>query len=150
VLGAMGLVSVLSGPGDKGSPSTTAASGNIGDPVRDGKLEFTVNSVDCGRKHVGGTYGETAQGQFCLVALTVQNIGTESQTFNAGDQIAYDMAGNQITADSMASSESTFLEDINPGNQVTGVVAFDIPVAQTLSSLELHDSMFSEGVTVNL
>jgi hypothetical protein len=128
----------------------TASTAGIGDPVRDGKFEFTVLAVKCGIHHVGGSFGETAQGQFCLARMTVKNIGMEPQTFNASDQIAYDSAGNQMEADSMASSESAFLQDINPGNQVTGVVAFDIPTDQTLTFLELHDSTFSNGITVTL
>lgn len=44
----------------------------------------------------------------------------------------------------------TLLNDINPGNQVTGVVVFDIPKNVKLTRLELHDSPFSGGVPVSL
>jgi hypothetical protein len=88
--------------------------------------------------------------------MTVKNIGSSSQMFDASSQIGIDASGNQISADSIASiaankgGTQTFLQDINPGNQVTGVVVYDIPKNQTLTKLELHDSMFSNGVTVNL
>ncbi|WP_203792655.1 DUF4352 domain-containing protein [Actinoplanes couchii] len=41
-------------------------------------------------------------------------------------------------------------EEINPGNSVKGKLVFDIPADKKLTSLELHDSMFSGGVTVAL
>jgi hypothetical protein len=37
-----------------------------------------------------------------------------------------------------------------PGNSLTGTVVFDIPVDAVPASLELHDSLFSGGVTVTL
>jgi hypothetical protein len=43
-----------------------------------------------------------------------------------------------------------FLQDINPGNSVSGIVVFDVPNGQTPGHLELHDSAFSGGVTVNV
>jgi Domain of unknown function (DUF4352) len=43
-----------------------------------------------------------------------------------------------------------FLEDINPGNSVNGIIVFDIPKDATIVKLELHDSAFSGGVVVNV
>ena len=43
-----------------------------------------------------------------------------------------------------------FLEDINPGNSVKGIVVFDIPKDGQIVKLELHDSAFSGGVVVNV
>ena len=39
----------------------------------------------------------------------------------------------------------SFLEQINPGTTVKGVVAFDIPKTSKITQLQLHDSMFSAG-----
>jgi hypothetical protein len=40
----------------------------IGTKVRDGKFEFTVRKVECGKSRIGSTdFGTTAQGQFCFV-----------------------------------------------------------------------------------
>ena len=59
-----------------------------------------------------------------------------------------------FSADSEASiydgSSEVLWEEINPGNSVKGKVYFDIPKGAKLTSLELHDSMFSGGVTVDL
>lgn len=48
-----------------------------------------------------------------------------------------------------ADSGLSFLK-ISPGNAIKGTVYFDVPKDTTLTSLELHDSMFSSGVKVKL
>ncbi|MEU8213752.1 DUF4352 domain-containing protein [Micromonospora sp. NPDC049044] len=128
----------------------------IGQPARDGKFEFTVKSSKCGVAKIGSDMlGQKAQGQFCLVTLNVKNIGKEAQMFDGSSQKAYAADGTEYSADSGAAiyankNAETFLNDINPGNQVTGVVVFDIPKNVKLAKLELHDSMFSGGVDVAL
>jgi hypothetical protein len=133
-----------------------AAEPGIGDPVRDGKFEFVVNKIECGRSEVGsGFFTETAQGQYCLVTMLVKNIGNEARTFHDGNQRAFDKDGRRFDADTGAGlavnqDAEAFLTAINPGNQVTVVVVFDVPKGVDLVSLELHDSLFSGGVTVRL
>ncbi|MER7418336.1 DUF4352 domain-containing protein [Micromonospora peucetia] len=133
-----------------------AKTAKIGQPARDGKFEFTVKSSKCGVTKVGDSVlGEQAQGQFCLVTLNVKNIGKEAQMFDGSSQKAYAADGTEYSADTGAAiyankNAETFLNDINPGNQVTGVVVFDIPMKVKLAKLELHDSPFSGGVTVAL
>lgn len=140
VVGVWVLIQTSTGGQGDGAASTDATGG-----YRDGKFQFEVDGVQCGKAHAAG---ETAQGQFCLVHMRVENIGTEPQTFDASDQYAHDSDGRKFGADTMASSGSAFLQDINPGNAVTATVVFDIPKGDTLTSLELHDSPFSEGVPV--
>ncbi|MGC4850896.1 DUF4352 domain-containing protein [Micromonospora sp. DT15] len=134
-------------------PAKTA---KIGQPARDGKFEFTVKSSKCGVAKIGSDMlGQKAQGQFCLVTVNVKNIGKEAQMFDGSSQKAYAADGTEYSADTGAAiyankNAETFLNDINPGNQVNGVVVFDIPKNVKLTKLELHDSMFSGGVTVAL
>ena len=45
---------------------------------------------------------------------------------------------------------STWFNDINPGNTVHGKIAFDMPTGDKAIKIELHDSMFSDGVTAKL
>ncbi|MER5454639.1 DUF4352 domain-containing protein [Micromonospora sp. NPDC002389] len=138
--------------GEKGEKKAT----KIGDAARDGKFEFTVESSKCGVKKVGSDLlGAKAQGQFCLVTVNVKNIGKESQMFDGSSQKAYAADGTEYSADGSAAlyankNAETFLNDINPGNQVTGVIVFDIPKDVELTKLSLHDSMFSGGVVVAL
>ena len=128
----------------------------IGREYRDGKFAFTVTKVRKGVGRVGNEYaGSDAQGQFVLVHITVENIGDEARMFDGTNQTLVDTEGREFQADTEAaiwSNEETksFLEQINPGNSVKGVVIFDVPKDVKIKSIELHDSMFSGGVTVPL
>ncbi|MFG2010592.1 DUF4352 domain-containing protein [Micromonospora sp. NPDC048868] len=133
-----------------------AKTAKIGQPARDGKFEFTVKSSKCGVAKVGTSMlGDRAQGQFCLITVNVKNIGKEAQLLDGSSQKAYAADGTEYSSDTEAGlyaneDQTTFFEEINPGNQVTGVFVFDIPKSVKLTKLELHDSMFSGGVTVAL
>lgn len=123
----------------------------IGDPVRDGKFEFVVNSVECGLTLIGtADFGVTAQGQFCLVNLSVTNIGNEPQAFFGDNQKLFNEAGQEYSASSEAAiylpEANSLFQEINPGNQLTGIVVFDIPADAVPVRIELHDSVFSGGV----
>jgi len=128
----------------------------LNQPARDGKFEFTVTKVECGIPQVGSEFlNEKAQGQFCLVHVGVKNIGNEARMFTSSNQHAYNAAGQKYDADTGAAiyleeDSSAFLEDINPGNSVKGVVVFDIPKGAKIVKLELHDSALSGGVIVNV
>jgi hypothetical protein len=136
--------------------TTPAAHVGMNQPARDGKFEFTVTKIQCGVAKVGDdVLGKTAQGQFCLVTVTVKNIGSQPQIFNGGDQKAHapdgTTYGNSGDAELYANKDTqTFLEQINPGNSVTGMLVFDIPKTATIKTLELHDSPFSGGVIVTV
>ncbi|MFG3410294.1 DUF4352 domain-containing protein [Streptomyces sp. NPDC048142] len=134
---------------------TQEAAPGIGDPVRDGKFEFTVTRLQPGLPRIGSTdFGSEAQGQFILVHMTVKNIGSESQTFNGSDQKLFDAKDREYSADSGAAiyldESESFLNSINPGNSVAGIVVFDVPKDVTPVKLEVHDSIFSGGATINL
>ena len=127
----------------------------IGTAVRDGKFEFTVTQVETGVKRIGNdVLGQDAQGQFVLLHLTVTNIGTEAQYFDGSSQKLYDSAGRAFSADTSAAiyldESNSFLNQINPGITVQGIVVFDVPADAVLTTAELHDSAFSGGVTVTL
>lgn len=145
-----------SGSGGSGDGQPAAQAAKVGEAVRDGKFEFTVQEVKCGVAEVGtDLLGEQAQGQFCLVTIKVKNIGQEAQAFSDSSQKAYGADGVEFSADSAAGlyaneDADTLYNEINPGNEVTGVVVFDIPKDAALARLELHDSPFSGGVTVQL
>jgi Domain of unknown function (DUF4352) len=132
-----------------------AAEAGIGAAVRDGKFEFTVTSLEPGVAQIGSEYLNTqAQGQFLLVHITVANIGDEAQMFDSSSQKLVDDQGRTHSADSGAAiyldDSNSFLNNINPGNTVEGIIVFDIPVDAVPASIELHDSAFSGGVDVSL
>lgn len=139
------------------SESTKLA--KIGETVRDGKFEFVVKSVECGKTEVVSPQSDAlrkdAQGQYCLMSLTVKNIGNEQQYFSESDQKLLNATNQQYSPDSTATlyngaNSDAFLAQINPGNSVEGVLVYDIPKDQKPVIAELHDSAFSDGVKVSL
>jgi hypothetical protein len=139
------------GPGNV--PATRVTAG-LNQPVRDGRFEFTITNVACGKAtEQNGSLRKTAQGQYCEVALTVKNIGAVPGTFDGTSQKAKGPAGATYDNDGVAelyanSGNQTFLDDINPGNAVRGVLVFDIPKNARILDVELHESTLSDGVTV--
>lgn len=128
----------------------------VGDAVRDGKFEFVVSRVDCSRTSLGQEHlKRTAKGKFCIVGLAVRNIADGSQFFLGHAQKAFDAAGDEFGNDEIAGiyanrDTETFLRKLDPGERVTGSLVFDIPESATLTTLELHDSLLSNGVKVTL
>jgi hypothetical protein len=127
----------------------------LGDKVRDGKFLFTVTKVQSGVRQIGGdTFGVKAQGQFVLVHMSVKNIGDEAQTL-LGDNQKLFIGGKEYSADTEAGiyldESKSFIEEINPGNKLKGVVVFDVPKsAKQFDKIEVHDSMFSGGADIEL
>jgi uncharacterized protein DUF4352 len=182
LLGTVGVVLVLGvitsvvGGGDPTTPAADGASGQsrsaarqkpdgktakpkkraagLGDPVRDGKFQFTVTKIGH-TSAVGTSYlGKKAQGEFVVVNVTVKNIGDEARALSADNQTLFDADGRKFTADSEAAiyvdESNSLYEDVNPGNSLKGKLLFDVPRKAELDHLELHDSMFSGGVDVSL
>ena len=109
-----------------------AGPAGLGDPVRDGQFEFVVRSVDCGARSVGEGIGrKQALGQFCLVALRVENSGTEGRTFGGGHQYLFDDAGKRHDPDLDATVRHgdghLWSTHLNPGQRLEGTLVFDVP-----------------------
>ncbi|HZM64070.1 MAG TPA: DUF4352 domain-containing protein [Candidatus Saccharimonadales bacterium] len=163
----IGVIAAAAGGGKSNTPTSSnsatkssdaASTAKLGQAARDGKFEFLVNSVKCGEVSIGSQYlNKTAQGQFCRLNLTVKNIGNEAQSLDSRSQYLFNAAGQKYAADGTATlyaepsgASSTWYNDVNPGNSVTGDIIFDVPKDQTPATAELHDSAFSGGVKVNL
>lgn len=140
------------------SSSSSSAVAKIGETTRDGKFEFVVKSIKCGEPSVtaaGGYLSKAAQGQYCLVDISVKNIGDKQQLFMENDQKLLNASSVEYSADSVATlynsnNSDVFVNEINPGNTVEGTIVYDIPKDQTPVTAELHDSSFSNGVKVTL
>lgn len=171
VLILLGIIGGAAGGGNKSNTNSNSSNGSgvtksenkpattakLNEAARDGKFEFVVKGVECGKTTIGTNQYLTknAQGQFCLMTISVKNIGNEAQGFFGTNQKLLNAQNQQYTADDTAGvyvdqNYSTLFSNINPGNMVEGVVVFDIPKDQTPVSAELHDSSFSSGVKVNL
>lgn len=137
-------------------PAPAPASNDLNKPVRDGDFEFVVTSAKIVGPTVGTGYSkEKAQGTFFEATMSVKNIGDSQGSFFADNQKALNASNQQYAASFAASivangNASTIFSQINPGNSVTGKVVWDVPKGTTITKLELHDSAFSGGVTVNL
>lgn len=135
-----------------GGPTETV---DLREAGRDGNLEFTVRQIECGVDRIGDAFvSQTAVGQFCLVEMTIRNVGDRPATFSDSLQRAYGTDGARFGADTGAgilanAEQQVFLNEINPGNRVTGVVVYDIPPDARIAELELHESEHSPGVRVN-
>ena len=97
----------------------------------------------------------TAQGKFCIVSLTVKNISGSVQTFTGSLQRAIGADGTEFANDSAAEiyangDSPAFVNKIKPGGVVNGRLAFDVAQSTTLTSIELRDASYSQGVTVSL
>ena len=98
---------------------------------------------------------EEAQGEFIIVRVDVTNVGDEAQMLSSNGQVLYNDKGQKFEPSSaifsVPDSDKSFLENINPGNTVTGApLLFDVAPGTMLDRIELHDSMFSGGVEVSL
>ena len=139
--------------GDASSDAPPPTPG-LNQPVRDGQFEFTVMGVSCGHESVGEQWWKhEAQGEFCIVELSVRNTGNDARRFADGSQKATGPEGHTYAADTGAGvvvngNGDAVWNVVNPGNAITAKIVFDVPAGGTLTSLQLHDSPFSGGVTV--
>ena len=129
-----------------------------GSAVRDGKFEFRVLSIERAKSvsdPTGNPYmTTTAQGEFIVITMSVTNIGNEAQNYFGQNQKVIDANGREYEANSAAgmwmNTGLSIMGDINPGNAIQVKIAFDVPPGTRATELELHDSMFSGGVSVRL
>lgn len=149
--------------GDGASQQATAGEdekakvAKIGETVTSGSFEFTVKGIECGKTSVGDQFiSEEAQGQYCMLDVTAKNVGDEAKYLNADSQYLYDDQDREFSADSMATtyvnpdSTTFFIEEINPGNGVSGKIAFDVPKDANIVSAKVGEGLFEGGVKVNL
>jgi hypothetical protein len=137
------------------SSTDKSVSGEMGKPATDGEFEFTVTKVTCGMTRLGDGVPKKAQGQFCLVDVAVTNNSTSAEVFSDLSQTAYDTGGAEYAVDSAAlvsanKANPAILAPVAPGATARGRLVFDVPVGTKLTTVVLHESMFSAGVKIPL
>jgi hypothetical protein len=138
------------------SSSETTKVAAIGDTVTDGDFAFAITDIKCGVAHVGtDLLGKDAQGQYCLVGVKVRNDGKEASYMLGDNQYLFDNKDRKFSADTAAmiylpEKQSPWLTEINPGNQISGTIVYDVPKDAVIDHIELHDNAYSTGVTVSL
>jgi hypothetical protein len=148
------LLAVANAVGDAGRRADRGPPG-LGDPVRNGQFQFVVRSVDCGARAVGQGFGRReALGQFCLVALQIENTGAEGRTFGGGQQYLFDRSGRRHDPDLVATAAHgggrLLSTHLNPGQRLAGTLVYDVPDPVRPVRVELHDGPLSRGAGVTL
>jgi hypothetical protein len=157
--GGSGSGTASAGSSSSGSSGSSGAAPGIGAKARDGKFQFVVTSVSHA-KNVGDVsqgLGDTASGRYTVLHVTVTNIASQAQTLDDSAQYVYDSRGRRFSASTPADIDGNssngggvFFNQINPGGTVHGKLYFDLPRGTAATKVVLHDSAFSEGVTVSL
>ncbi|WP_043675585.1 DUF4352 domain-containing protein [Nocardia vulneris] len=134
----------------------SAALPGLNTPVRDGKFEFVVTSVQSGLAVVGDNpyLQRKAQGAYTIVSMTVKNTSNKPQGFSPSAQYLFDAQNRKFENDAAAAinlqPDTSLYAGVNPGNTVTAQVVFDLPPDAVPNHIVLHDSMFSGGTKVTL
>ncbi|MEV4636379.1 DUF4352 domain-containing protein [Actinoplanes sp. NPDC049548] len=132
-----------------------AVAGRFNEVVADGTFQFAVTGMRCGARRVGSdAFGQKARGEFCLVAVTVKNIGSRAGMLDGLSQTAYAADGSAFPSEAGAamyvSRRAGVLERIDAGARVRGTLVFDVPRGTRLTSIVLRDSLRTRGVRIPL
>lgn len=120
----------------------------LGEPGREGPLTFTATGFECGGGGAGGAVrGRIPQGRFCSLRLTVSNTGNQPETFYAAEQVLIDSQSRRYRPDDDPDLASRV---VNPGNELTATLLFDVPPSVSPDEAELHRFERSRGVRVLL
>lgn len=122
----------------------------VGSTVHEGDIQFTLKSWKCGAKSVGGRYvNERAQGMYCIAGFTYKNVGNDPKTFDSSALTARvgdaKYKSNFSANYALNADNNTFLEQVNPGNAITGKIAFDVPQGTHIDHLYILDGFTGEG-----
>jgi len=157
---------------------TVDAGPRVGAVVRDGPLTFVVDRARCHVARVGPSDSPVRpeHGQFCQVELTIRDVGDGPVVFEAAAQRAtgsggafylpvpaadlavngasdavapHDLNGDPIAGDTEAPIPAPD-PPLEPGESRHVALVYDLPPDVALTTIELHTSAYSAGVTVNL
>lgn len=147
------------GQAEQAAPEASTGSGvGIGQAAEDGDFSFVVDSFEC----IGSVVKSTndflddaeAQGEWCVLSITVTNTGDSAGTLFASNQYLVDNQEREFAASDSFEvyllDETPIFEQINPGNSLSGRIYFDVSDPSAIVEAELHDSAFSGGVRVVL
>ncbi len=168
LLAVVALPQLLSG--DETQPSETEVVGPgppnaagpamfawLGEEARDGNLSFRVTTSECGATRIEGSVLRLAQGKFCLLSLTVRNEGRDPTPLVGGLQSLVDGQDRRYSPDPDATAvhptntgRDLMSLVVNPGNQVHGVLVFDLPPDVEPVATELRASPQGRGAVVRL
>jgi len=133
---------------EKAEPKVEEKVAGIGEAITVGGVEFTVNGSKTA-KNVGGEYGQTSQGTYLLLDVTVKNVGNEAITTDAS---FFKLISGEKTFDADSSAgiyanpdTDFFYEQVNPDLSAKGYVVFDVSdevLANTELMLQVQTGFF--------
>ncbi|SET95670.1 protein of unknown function [Salinibacillus kushneri] len=122
--------------GENNKEEDTKKLPGIGEEVKVGAMTYTINEKSTTEQVGPSSLPEEANGKYVILNITVKNNGDEAVTID-GSFFKLKQGDKTFEADSMASTSanqaedgsiknSFFLEQLNPGSEMTGNVAFDV------------------------
>lgn len=136
------------------SPAPVAdAPAGIGTPVQVDDLQLVVTGIERGQPQIEDSYIRAeAQGEFVIVSVEITNVGDAEMTALASE---YELVGADgrrfaVSDEPWFVDDNLLIEGVNPGNTWSGVVIFDVPEGQELTSLEVTHGWFEDPVQVAL
>ena len=135
--------------GDLNDVGTITSSVGVGELAEtESGLGYTVNSLECGIGTVGADYLTVEPtGEFCKVDVTFINNSDEPVYFLASDGTAF-IGTAEYSADSSATSyaayaegeeDGAYLDEVNPGIEVSTDLYFDVPVGSQPDRIEFSN-----------
>ena len=101
---------------------------SIGKPIQIGHFIYTINNVEF-RKSVGNEFvGETADGIYMLVNLSIKNVSKETRTLDGSLFAVTDTDGIAAsTALEMSGKKTLLMKECQPNITTKGILAFEVP-----------------------
>lgn len=107
---------------------------SIGKEVSVGHFSYIVNSINF-RKSVGDEFiGETADGIYLIVNLSIKNTSDETRTLDSScfyltdaNGVKFEYAIDASTALDLSGHKTLFLKDCQPRIKTNGVLIFEVP-----------------------
>lgn len=168
------VIAVIAGSGKSDNPSSntnnpaSTASDNkqaetktvakLNEPVTDSDLVFTATAVETATT-LGNQYTKKdAQGTFQIITLKIENKGKETKTVDSSMITLTDSQGRKFdrsiegqTAKGLSQGKvDLFLQQVQPGLNVTGDIVFDVPDDATGLKLLVKGSYFGKGQEIDL
>jgi len=146
------------------SPKAEKKEYKIGDTVKVGDMQYKVTKTSASKKVGPSALQETANGTFLVIDLDIKNNGDESVTVDSSF-FNLKLGSKTYKADADASmsanqkedgsiDNSFFLQDLNPGSEMSGKVVFDVSEDVANSSglkLQVQTGTFgTEAENINL
>ncbi len=125
----------------------------LGETFEHGSFAFTVRSVEEGVASVEGEFGltEQARGEYIVVELTAENTSSSAEYLDGSNQVLMDTDGNMYERDISASSDDSFMDQLNPGQSAEATLAYDVTSGTEIDHMLVNGkTMIDDGVRVDL